>query len=353
MSRAGFDAEERVRWGTAGRLRCRHRDGKQAGTGWRPRKEKHGAIIAGLRGILRHDEESQPQPHVKSKASPSTNKIDPPATPERVDITRNGRGTKQCVLGAADCPALGAHRISRVGIEWATPGFQRVRVRPSGSFIMAVCEGSGRILLDGTWQTIRAGTACMAPPRILNAFESKGDGRWVIAWVRYDEPPPVRPLVDAVSPQKVKFDAEVLRRAIEGLIAEWESTRDARLVHHWVEIVHGLARRLARPAKVDEKLLVLWDNVAARLAFEWNLESLAALFHSSREHLRRVCLKQLGRSPMQHLTYMRMQQARHLLEETSDKLDSIATAVGYESGLVLARAFRRWVGCSPTEYRRG
>ncbi|HSI64356.1 MAG TPA: hypothetical protein VLE43_14610, partial [Candidatus Saccharimonadia bacterium] len=68
--------------------------------------------------------------------------IDTTSEPERsVDVTRNGRGTRQRVLEATDCPPLAAHRISRVGIEWATPGFQRVRVRPSGSFIMAVCEG--------------------------------------------------------------------------------------------------------------------------------------------------------------------------------------------------------------------
>lgn len=273
--------------------------------------------------------------------------------PVHADITRNGRGTKEMILEASSCPALGAHRISRVGIEWATPGFQRVRLRPSGSFIMAVCEGSGRILLDGTWQTIRAGTVCMAPPRILNAFEASREGKWVIAWVRYDEPPPVHPLVGSASPQKMKFDGEVLRRAIEGLISEWETARDSRVVYHWVEIVHSLARRIAQPAKVDEKLVALWEDVAAHLSDDWQLGSLAARFHSSREHLRRACLKHFGRSPMQQLTYMRMQQARHLLEETNDKLESIAAAVGYESGLVLARAFRRWVGCTPTEYRRG
>ncbi|WP_240914694.1 AraC family transcriptional regulator [Roseimicrobium sp. ORNL1] len=275
------------------------------------------------------------------------------SVPFGTDVTRNGRGTREMILEASSCPALGAHRISRVGIEWATPGFQRVRLRPSGSFLMAVCEGSGRILLDGTWQTIRAGTVCMAPPRSLNAFEAGSEGRWVIAWVRYDEPPPVHPLVGSASPQKVKLDGDMLRRAIEGLIGEWETARDSRQMYHWVEIVHGLARRIAQPAKVDEKLVSLWDEVAASLSDDWQLNSLAARFHSSREHLRKACLKHFGRSPMQQLTYMRMQQARHLLEETNDKLDAIAEAVGYESGLVLARAFRRWVGCSPTEYRRG
>lgn len=273
--------------------------------------------------------------------------------PGQGDITHNGRGTVQRMLEASACPALAVHRISRVGLDIATPGFQRVRVRPSGSFVMAVCAGSGRILLDGTWQTVRAGTACMAPPRILNAFEASPQGKWEIAWVRYDEPAPVHPLVGAASPQRVKFAVQDLRRAIEGLLAEWEGARDSRLIHHWVELVHGLARRIARPSRVDARMWALWEEIGEDLAHPWDLETLATRFHSSREHLRRLCLKQLGRSPMQHLTYMRMQRARQLLEDTNDKLESIAAAVGYESGLALARAFRRWVGCTPTDYRRG
>jgi AraC-like DNA-binding protein len=47
-----------------------------------------------------------------------------------------------------------------------------------------------------------------------------------------------------------------------------------------------------------------------------------------------------------------MQQARHLLVSTPDKLDAIARDLGYDSGLVFARAFRRWTGCTPTEFRR-
>ena len=31
---------------------------------------------------------------------------------------------------------------------------------------------SGRVLLDGRWQTSRAGVACLAPPRVLNAFHA-------------------------------------------------------------------------------------------------------------------------------------------------------------------------------------
>jgi AraC-like DNA-binding protein len=71
----------------------------------------------------------------------------------------------------------------------------------------------------------------------------------------------------------------------------------------------------------------------------------------SAEHLRRLCLRELGRTPVQQLTYLRIQRAKELLESSDDKLEAIAPAVGYVSALVFSRAFKRWVGCTPSEYR--
>jgi AraC-like DNA-binding protein len=68
----------------------------------------------------------------------------------------------------------------------------------------------------------------------------------------------------------------------------------------------------------------LWQEVSADLSAEWSLESLARKLHMSTEHLRRLCARELGRSPMQHLTYMRMQRAQELLEKTTEKLDAVA-----------------------------
>jgi hypothetical protein len=43
---------------------------------------------------------------------------------------------------------------------------------------------------------------------------------------------------------------------------------------------------------------------------------------------------------MQHVTCMRMQRARHLLETTQETVESIAREVGF------SRAFKRWIGSS-------
>lgn len=267
------------------------------------------------------------------------------------ETTIDGPKSRVWSLHQRECPELAVHRILHLGVSDVAAPYRRVRLRPSGSFAMVCDAGRGRILLDGRWQISRAGLACLAPPRVHDAFHAVPGSRWRFWWIRYDEPSHVKPLVTAASPVRVKCDASVLRRVIEGLRAEWEGPGEAKVLHHWIELAHAEARRLAQPWQVSERLWLLWDEVSEHLATPWSLESLAERLHASKEHFRRQCLRELGRSPMQQLTHMRVQRAQDLLAATSDKVETIARHVGYESAVVFSRVFKRWVGCSPSDYR--
>ena len=274
----------------------------------------------------------------------------PPALPSQ-DVTIDGPKSVRWVLEASECKALAVQRIARLGIDDVQAPYERVRLQPGGSFLMVCVEGSGRVLLDGRWQTLGAGTACMAPPRVPNAFHALRGKRWRFLWLRYEEPPFVAPQVSAASPVRVKVDAQQLLRVWEGLRAEWDSTHEPKALHHWIELMQLHARRLAEPWRRDERLRVLWERVQARLAEDWTVALLAHEAHVSEEHFRRLCLKELGRSPMAHLTSLRMQAAQALLTTSHDKQEVVAEQVGYRSPIAFARAFHRWVGCLPSEYR--
>jgi AraC-like DNA-binding protein len=47
----------------------------------------------------------------------------------------------------------------------------------------------------------------------------------------------------------------------------------------------------------------------------------------------------------------RFEIAGALLRETDLKVQEIAARIGYRTPSAFARAFTRWAGCSPTEYR--
>ncbi len=267
------------------------------------------------------------------------------------EATINGPRSHIWTLEAKDCPELAAHQIARVGIDVAHSPYRRVRLCPAGSFFMASLEGQGEMLLEGQWQTVTPGTLCLAPPRILNALSAVRGQRWVFAWVRYDEPAAIKPLVGAASPLRAKEGAEQLGRVVAGLRAAWTGQRDPAEIHHWVNLAHRLCLRSARPWQGDSRIGNLWDAVLRDLTRSWKLPMLADHCHVSGEHLRRLCLRELGRTPMEHVTYIRIQRARELLETNSDKLEVVAAQVGYHSADVFTRAFIRCVGMPPSDYR--
>lgn len=59
-----------------------------------------------------------------------------------------------------------------------------------------------------------------------------------------------------------------------------------------------------------------------------------------------------GHSPVQYLQRLRVEQARHLLEQTDSPIDEISWKVGYEEASAFRRVFKRVTTLSPGDYRR-
>jgi len=272
-------------------------------------------------------------------------------TPVWQETTIDGPRTQRWSLDQNQCAELASHHIAWLGIDTVFAPYNRVRLAPTGSFFLACLEGEGRVLLEGRWERVTAGALCLAPPRVLNAFHAVPRKRWTFAWVRYEEPSWSKPVVGANSPLRLERGAEEFGHILAGLRSEWLGERDAALVRQWVSLVHGYAHRLTRPWRSESRINALWETVSADLTADWKLTTLAARCSLSPEHLRRVCRRELGRTPVEHVTYMRIQRAQELLATTDEKLDAIAPQVGYHSAVVFSRAFARCTGMTPSQYR--
>jgi len=251
------------------------------------------------------------------------------------------------------CDLLAQHHILHAGVMHAQFPFEISRADQSGTFMMACFSGEGRVLADGRWIVIKAGQACLLPPFVANALKCVPGKPWGFCWVRYIESRESASIVSEVSPVSGAYQAEPLLMAIRGLLAESTGQAVPSSQHHWVQLIHHYVMRFAQPHQGDERLWKLWKTVEINLAYRWSLTDLAEKAFMSEEHLRRMCKKQLGRSPVQQLTFLRMQRACELLATTEEKVDTIAHQVGYSSGAHFSNAFTKWVGVRPSEYREG
>jgi AraC-like DNA-binding protein len=91
----------------------------------------------------------------------------------------------------------------------------------------------------------------------------------------------------------------------------------------------------------------------ARPTHDWSLDELAREAGMSRSVLAERFAHFVGVPPMQYLAQWRMQLAASLLTGTSMSLAEIADQVGYGSETALSRAYKRWVGVAPADFRRG
>jgi AraC-like DNA-binding protein len=253
--------------------------------------------------------------------------------------------------GLPVCPVLEAHRIAHTGVMVARHPHRVVRMRQSGLYFLACLEGEGRVLVDGKWKTCGAGQAVTLPAFAVNAFHALKGKDWKYCWVRYEPQPGQRAVLGASSPQMAAFDGRALWFAIEGLIEETLGKRVPAALFHWVELIQGYVDRFAQPWQQDDRLARVWDQVAADVGYDWTLDELASRAFVSAEHLRRLCRKALGRTPMHHVTWLRMRKAAELLSTTHLKVETVANAVGYQNPFVFSNTFKEWVGWRPSEHR--
>jgi len=111
--------------------------------------------------------------------------------------------------------------------------------------------------------------------------------------------------------------------------------------------------------KSSDLVAVNHSGVASSLRFMWEhchepigVNDLAKAAGMSVRNFHQAFVDTLGRSPGNELHRIRIERAKKLLSDTSDKMDVIAEMCGYESGNSFWVAFKRSTGISPREFQK-
>jgi AraC-like DNA-binding protein len=105
-------------------------------------------------------------------------------------------------------------------------------------------------------------------------------------------------------------------------------------------------------ALTDIEISVALSLMHHQPGFSWTVGSLAEAIPMSRSAFAERFNQVVGQPPMQYLTTWRMIKAANLLRESKLGVRDIATKVGYASEVAFSKAFKRWAGIAPGNYRR-
>lgn len=82
------------------------------------------------------------------------------------------------------------------------------------------------------------------------------------------------------------------------------------------------------------------------------LEDVARSVYISPYYLSHLFKEELNITFLEYLTMVRMEEAKELLKDTSLSIVAIASQVGYEDASYFSKVFKKYVGISPSQYRK-
>lgn len=267
------------------------------------------------------------------------------------EIHSIGARTRERMIGVRGVPALAGFGIRMLGISEARKGFAWTRLNPEHTQYFMTIEGTGEVLLGNEWRKAGPGTAYLTPAGAPHAYRALPGKNWTICWVIYSGRP--KALAEFLSDRAdlLSVHSRQLGFAVEGACdaaAQHESPAQMEL---WSRLVHQSVLHALKAEGREKRLDFLWKAVIADLARPWNLDELASQAGMSKENLRRVCQRELNRSPMKHLARLRFQRAGELLSDAGNKVAFVAERVGYNDPFAFSSAFKREMGVSPSDYR--
>lgn len=84
-----------------------------------------------------------------------------------------------------------------------------------------------------------------------------------------------------------------------------------------------------------------------------NINSISEKLEVTSSYLSKLLKKETGLSFIDYLTDIRIKKAMYIMEDPTVKIYDVAELVGYSNQHYFCRAFKKVVGMSPTEYKRG
>lgn len=228
-----------------------------------------------------------------------------------------------------------------------------------------ICEGKGIYKVNGNTYSLSKGDFFVIPPKTEVYYKADDACPWDYLWIGFDGIKATTYLKNA------GIDTEHLTGHYPNtsyILTCIQQMMLARTLtyHNELKRQAALLQILAALIEVhhdtlsDEEqheypyrvyLQQALDYMKTRLHENIKISEIASHIGIDRSYLSNIFKSTLELSPQEYLMTLRMDRAAELLENTDDKITSIASAVGYSDPLTFTKMFKRIKGMSPSNWR--
>lgn len=267
-------------------------------------------------------------------------------------------------------PLVSSLYITDIGYYPHASHHFRERREPIMQNVLIYCmEGKGHYRIGGNSQTydVVAGQYVILPAGESHVYWSDDGDPWTIYWIHFggahadfytqgaSAPLNVKPGITSRITDRNNIFEEIFFTINDGY--SLENMRYAScLLHYYLGSMRFIQQfrkadshveKFASDTLVDVAIRYMRENIERHL----QLDDLAKYMGYSVSHFSSVFKKATGESPLHYFNRMKIEQACHLLDNSTMQINQICHKVGIDDCYYFSRLFSKQVGMSPKTYR--
>jgi AraC-like DNA-binding protein len=259
---------------------------------------------------------------------------------------------KERFLTHSDIPELAQEDIHMAGMAKLKEGYQVERLGIALHTLLFTLEGGGILTTADRVELIDPYTLVVLPAHTSYRFEiNPVDNYWKIIWI-VSNPTAKWQFCEQLGQRIIPFNLCDQIWSLMDLIHHEIGGRPSfrrLLVSELYRLLTGFETKASRSVA---RVQAVFNDVESQLHLTWTVKSMARSCYISEEQFNRITKKLFELSPRSKLIQLRMDKAVDLLNYNGWTITMIAHRLGYKDPYNFSHRFRKYYGCSPSQYRK-
>lgn len=245
--------------------------------------------------------------------------------------------------------------LELAGISWCDGSYKIYRSCSPIWVLEQVIQGTGTVVIDGVPQSVSAGDCYLLPLGTPHQYFSDSENPWVKIFMNVRGQLPAAIFsVYGLTGQTV-FRQAKLERLFEQFY-HLAGSKQPDLQTLCSIKLHQICAQLGKlndySSKISPEAAAMKSYLDQNISELVSISQLANQIYRSPDYASKLFRKTYGITPYAYLLQQKIQLACRLLQSTALPVQEISSRLGYEDAHYFSGLFHRYMGVSPSDYRK-